>query len=463
VVVLLASGLGYSLATRTSIVLIVVAVLCGGAVLATAPTTLWPALTLLTIATVPSLLFLQHEEQIGSLGPVLSGQGRALMLLALALVARLWWLLPSLQIRREAAWVVTAYAALVVFEVVSGVLGGRSNVAFADLPRVASYSLAVVVGYLARTYAKEKDISRVLYEPMGVVAIAAAIASVVYWIWLGVSFAVPAPLGQLFNLLRPSSLYEAGRSVFPFVDDSPNLGASAVVSMAAFAVPVMLLSGRRRGRFLACALLGATTLAVLSTGSRSGFLALGVGAATFVALSRRLRRRESMIVVVALSVLAVFAATSFAPRTAEISSTTGTLLAREGIWHQAVTLIAERPITGWGFHYATRSVFVEAPSPGGAATRRLSSVHNEYLAQLVDGGVLGMFGFSFMLALLVRVGLRMRAHPSTEHEGIAFLSFLAALGLVMFAGTPLESSVSAILFWLFTGVALAAAPAGGEH
>ncbi len=51
-----------------------------------------------------------------------------------------------------------------------------------------------------------------------------------------------AGVNSLFDEVRAASVYAPSRSIFPFTQDAPNLGAVAFVLLGALAVPPLLRS-----------------------------------------------------------------------------------------------------------------------------------------------------------------------------------------------------------------------------
>lgn len=447
-----AVGLGFAASRASAVVLFALGGLIGTALLFTVPLIAWPGLVVMALVSEPSVLFLNREGILPSPGPLFGGQGRVLAALAVVLYLRTATSRGDGRLPADARKLLLWFGALLTVQVVSAALAGRTGDALGDLPREISYVLAFPIGrYAAAQFATTRGRAPIYFTLAGAATLAAC-ASVAYWLYVRDGVALPV-VERTMSLAAAWSPYEPGRSIFPFLDDSPNLGATAFVSLAAFVAPALYLSSSRRGQLVGVAVAAAAFAAVMSTGSRSGLVAAFAAAAAFGVLAFRMGRRRTATAVAIIVILGGSAAATFAPRATQISTTTGTLVAREQIWREAMKTVAAKPVVGFGFHYSARSVFVESATSGGASASKLSSIHNGYLAQLVDGGVVGFVFFAAILVLVCRTGADLRRNEASAAEGTALLTYLAGLTIAMAAGATLDSAVNAIIFWLVLGLA----------
>lgn len=96
---------------------------------------------------------------------------------------------------------------------------------------------------------------------------------------------------------------------------------------------------------------------------------------------------------------------------------------RTDLWTMALEFFAERPLIGFGFT-STRGLFLERTSLGGA--------HNAYVNVLVDMGLIGLFWWGGLVALIVVHVVRLRRRSRRE-RGLEPLAFdaLALIGLLV--------------------------------
>jgi O-antigen ligase len=288
------------------------------------------------------------------------------------------------------------------------------------------------------------------------------LSSVVYWAWTAGLLGDKLPiLNGVFADTRSASSYDPHRSVFPLVQDSPNVGAIAFVLLAAFLVPPLIHAGGKRNARLAVVLSVAVLGAVLSTQSRTGLIALAVAPWPFVLRrhDRRLRRRV-IAGVLLVAVLALGGYQAF-PHGRDFSNP-ATIISRQQIWRQAVDRFLDKPLLGHGYHYSANANFVEVavnpPADGSSPPAEYKSVHNEYLGAVVDGGVVGGVVLAYLLLTLSRTGARLsRRGGIAGAEGAGVSCMLLALLVAMTANAALQSAAVSTLFWLFFGIAAARA------
>jgi O-antigen ligase len=194
------------------------------------------------------------------------------------------------------------------------------------------------------------------------------------------------------------------------------------------------------------AIVGAA-LAAFTTESRTGLLVLPVAPAIYVALSPSVPRR-GRIIALSVAVAAAFGALVFAntllPEERRFSNL-DTIDSRYSIWGEALHDVADHPIIGLGYAVSRSARWGE-------------SIHNELLGRLVDGGVLHAAAFVAVLLVMTRMGLQLWRAEDQRYSavGVGMLAALAVLVMYMqVSATWVSSSVSAILSWMFFGIATA--------
>jgi len=443
---------GIAVADRPTLGVAAVAVIVGALALFSLRLRFYPALIVLGLAVVPSVIL---EGQLhGHLGMTpFSGQARLLSLLALLALIRCVFERPPVRLHGAAAVAIGVFVSWTLFAVLVAYFRGNAySGLFTDYSRQMTYVLAFVVGAAGAARARDDRRLAQMYRSLAACSLLVSLLCIAYWAWA--VFHVPA-LGRVFGGIASASVYDPTRSAFPFTQDSPNLAAVAIVSLAAFVIPTLAVGGRRDRRLAAVTALAALA-AVMATQSRTGLICLMAAAVPFLlTLPRGASRRRIVVVIVALSVIGTSAYTLL-PSSRQLSTHASTLLARESIWRQATVKIAESLVLGQGYGYSARGNFVETiPSgPYSAPHTALQSAHSDYVGTLVDGGLIGGIAFGVILLSLARLGfLGLR---SLEHRpsSIGFLCVLAGMFVAMIGASVLQSAVNATLLWLFAGIVI---------
>jgi hypothetical protein len=411
-----------------------------------------PAMLLATSALVASVVTESLTASGGS--PVLSiGQAQIVVLLTVVVVVRS---LAARQLPRLPTMLVVAYvlwcltAALAGLVTVLSDAGGLDQTSFL---RELSYPLAAVVGVLAVADARKRADLLDLVRSLARVSLALCLGAGVYWLWAANDLGMPSLVERLFSHAQHASIYDLSRSVFPFSQDSPNLAAVVFAVLAAFVVPPLLLSSNRRDHWLGLGTLAGAAAAVLATGSRTGVIAMiAAGLAILVLVSNSGLRRFG---IVAIAICVGVIVLSPAQDSRRLSGSTPTFVARERIWSQAWSSYSQAPVFGHGFGYSEGPRFVEAAAPGAAAEARRTSVHNEYLARAVDGGVVGALLFVGLATIVAWPASRLLRSAQTRSVGAGYVAALAAAAVAMLASVISQSAVATTLGWLIFGVGLA--------
>lgn len=382
----------------------------------------------------------------------LLGQGRIVTLMAAFAITR-YALAPSgLRIPREALVVIGAFGLTLFISTQSAFLNGtaREDI-LAELQRDVAYVICgFLIGLIAAQGALHRRRELTLFRLLAAVHLMASVLAIVNWQWSVGNLPLGGALGQVFqsvlDFARDQQWGDA-RASFPFSDQHPNLASAIFVMLAAFIVPPLLSSRERRDRVLAALVIAGAALAAFTTESRTGLLVLPVAPATYVALSPSVPRK-GRIVALGIAVAAAFGALVFAntllPEERRFSNL-DTIESRYGIWGEALHDVADHPIIGLGYAVSRSARWGE-------------SIHNELLGRLVDGGVLHAAAFVAVLLVMTRMGLQLwRAEdPRYSAVGVGMLAALAVLVMYMqVSATWVSSSVSAILSWMFFGIATA--------
>jgi hypothetical protein len=402
-----------------------------------------PSLLLAATILMPTLVF----EGVGG-----SGQARVVVLIMVfalgrVLMARSRLAVPGiLPLSIGAALAGTIMTALVATSRPSREIGATS-----DLVRDLSFPAAAVIGFVGGSYARSHR--RLLAIPcaFGWLATIAALASVWFWAWR--TSGVTPPAGGLFSHVGATSGFGT-RSVFPFVEDSPNLGAVLLVLMCAFAAPPLLLASARHIKLLGALLLLAGLAGVLSTQSRTGLFAAAAVALTYILLVKRSGGRQSTAVagLVTLCSVVVYVFGTFpVERTGD-----DTLVARVHIWSQAWAAFLQDPIIGHGYEYSISGNFIEAAH--GGAVSHYQSTHSDILSHLVDGGVVGTTLSLALLGLMLMVARRCLAAPETRTLGVGYSCALVGAVVAGFDNTLSQSAAAVTFEWLVFGVMVGICP-----
>ncbi len=376
----------------------------------------------------------------------LFGQGRIILLIAAVVLLRLLLERQSLPLPRRAFVPVALYLTSLFFMAVVASAAGVLD--FAALQRSMSYVLAFGVGIAAVT----RPAHRVpAIRAMAVVTILAGISALLYWGWIGEVVTQPAALTEFFARVRQDAAaasLDPTRSRLPWVDHHPNRVGVMFTLLAAFVVPPLLASRRGFDSLLALLTVIAATGGVLATQSRTGIVVLGVAALGLAILWLTRRPGESngrLFLILAITIPLGLMAYQWIPQDRGFSRDDENLQSRQAIWADALDTFGDAPWLGHGLDYAAGPNFW-----GGL------SAHNEYLGQLVDGGLIGGLVFAVLLASFVGIGWRVSRRPGTDGAfGLGMLTFMGVLAVSMFVGTTWRTAGPAVISWLCFGMVTA--------
>jgi len=445
-------AIGVAVATGPTSTLAAMAAAAGGAVLLLCPLGYAGAFALAGLAIVPSLL-VDPPETVSALG---IGQARVLVVILgivaiRAVAGRLSVTLPALCLAAAGLFALELLATAAV-ALTDATADGP---VLSELSRELGYMGGLGIGLVAGSAAVAGGDRLTAHRAMACVAVLVYVASIAYWAWTaGVEF--PSSLEKRFAGADALSDYPQSRSVFPFSDNSPNLSAVAYVVIAAFVASPLVTSGVRRDRVLGASVAAGCVLAVLTTQSRTGLVVLATAILVFAVLSSRVGSPGRLILTGALTAaLLLVLSPSIFPPERELSFRTATFEARERIWEQAWGDVRNEPLIGHGYNFSVGERYGDVSAPGGAENVVLTSVHSEYLGQLVDGGVLGILLFGATACLFGLVAARLMRVPRARGVAIGYVACLAAAAVAMVDSSVTKSAVCVTLLWLFLGVASA--------
>jgi O-antigen ligase len=284
-------------------------------------------------------------------------------------------------------------------------------------------------------------------------------------ILLGVMVAMGAYLGlvALFETIPVRSLViphyinnknlgiHFGRARGPFLEATAN---GLVLYACAVASAVGLATWRnRRARWIALAVCVLCALGVLFTLTRGAWLAAGIG--TVVALLYAPRTRRWALPVFGVGALIVVVAFAVSPslhrRANDRADDKKPLWDRENSNAAALRMINTRPVLGYGwgrFSEASPDFYRESQT---YPLSIVKDVHNVYLANAVELGLLGAGLWLFALLAALAGGIFRRGPPSLQPWRVGLLaialSYLAA-GFI----TPLGFALPTYLLWTWAGV-----------
>ncbi|MHB8246175.1 MAG: O-antigen ligase family protein [Acidimicrobiales bacterium] len=246
--------------------------------------------------------------------------------------------------------------------------------------------------------------------------------------------------------LQGSAIAQSG-SRFQGILENPNTVALA----GALVLPLCFgLAATARGQTRSLWSLAAVlvTMALFMSGSRNGLLSGTVGIALAVvrgAMSGRARR----IATVSLLVAGAAAAWAFLFHGGPAGTLAANLTARGssgrlGALNLAARLIAQKPLTGWGFG---TTQFIYGPQVLSDGLRYVGAdIPSGYLEAFFEGGVLSL------VALLVAVGRPLRlcggTSPAMLSRAIWAAVVAGAITQLFEAGITAAGSLFAFIFWL---------------
>ena len=321
----------------------------------------------------------------------------------------------------------TPYDILIALWLVAGALGvvaAPGHVAALGIYR-AYFLEAVAMYYVAVGVLRTR-------EDLGRVFLLSGAAAIVYAIGQVVSFVWVTAHGQLLIGDAPA-----------FLNTSPNDDAMYLEPILAFAIALVWFPWSRRVRLAAAVVFGLVLLAMLLTLSRAGYLAMAVLAVVIVLSLQSNRLRIWTVGALAVVVLAVLEVPFINRRISTISSSAGL---RTSLYEQALHVIRNNPILGWGIDgYPIRV----APYRPGTQSIELYP-HDLWLTTWGEVGLLGAVTLAVLLGLLLWHAARGLARIDADYRPVLWGCFGALILIFMhgFFDSPLWKNDLSVEFWM---------------
>lgn len=208
---------------------------------------------------------------------------------------------------------------------------------------------------------------------------------------------------------------------------------------------------RTRHRLLVLALLGLSSVALMGTFGRGGWIAAAIGIGYLIAV------RSKVLLLLSAVLVGVLGATvpAVRDRFADIGAPppvpgvpANSLEWRFGYWQEVLPLVRRNPLTGIGFEA------VQNTSDSGLPP------HNAYVQALVELGLLGLLA---LLAVITTTAFALRRRVRLAEPGLdrALATAAVAIGLGLLAQTLTENLLSQTMaFWYFAAAGTLGLPTG---
>lgn len=285
-------------------------------------------------------------------------------------------------------------------------------------------------------------------------------------IFLGALVALGAYLGltALFETTGPEALVVPGyitdpavgthsdRARGPFAEAAAN---GLILYAACIASVIAAFTWRdRRWRRVAMVVAGLCALGILFTVTRAAWIAGGAG--TIVALLAIREGRRFVVPVVALVGVGVLLAFAVVPglqgQAESRADDEKPLWDRRNSNAAAMRMLAERPLLGFGWGRFTAESFEYYRQPYDYPLTFVGDLHNLYLANAVELGLIG--GLLWLFAVVVAVvGSIMRRGPPDLRPWKLGLIAWATCYAVSALSTPLGFALPTLLLWTWAGIA----------
>jgi O-antigen ligase len=214
---------------------------------------------------------------------------------------------------------------------------------------------------------------------------------------------------------------------------------------------VLLHGEERRERLAAAGFLVITAAAVILSLSRAGWAAL-LAVAVFVSLFHRWRLRV-LVGVLAVALVGVVAVPPIRRRVeVELDPTSpfNTIRLRLALWKSAIEMLKHHPLFGGGLSGFARSV---EPYRDRNYGERLIYPHNIVLNFWSETGLIGLLGFAWLCAWMVRTSWRGLGSTGMGRViSIGVLGMLVAFAVHGIADVPYFKNDQALAFWALLGI-----------
>ena len=264
--------------------------------------------------------------------------------------------------------------------------------------------------------------------------------------WLGERRRTVAAFLLGCGVASTEALYQVATHALPRADG--NLGnANLLGALLAMALPLAADRARtatpaaRRAWVVLGVLLAA---GLVASTSRSGWLGALLGLGVLAAFVVPRRRRWAVVAAAAAALATAAAAIALTPLRG-LNDDTGE--ARFGVWRDSLSVVAARPLLGWG-EDTTGLVFGSHQTADWAPGHNFDRAHSMPLDLAATQGVVGLAACAWLFATWWLVVWRRRDEPGTAGLAGAAAAYLA-WSLVNFDWAPATAA-----FWLLAGTAV---------
>ena len=367
----------------------------------------------------------------------------ALAALAIWAAARILSLSDAVELH-PVRWVLLFFSTAALASYAAGMTRDLTGAEQASMSRVVFQHLALLgVALLAVDELGSRDRITVLLQRLVLIGAAAAFIGVLEFVFSGFDFREVMLLPGLTTNVDPVSGTRSGFDRIAAGASHPIEFSVVTSAMVPLAMHYFVHAEERRWRFgIALVVLLA---AIPMTVSRSGFLALAVGVGVYsVALSNRGRFNALVLGVIGLGVFrAMVPGLLGTVRNLFLDAGTDPSIAGRTDDYQAIpTLMEGHWVWGRGLGTFVPDVYF--------------FLDNQYLAALLQGGVVGLVAFIALVVVGLGVarGVRRRASdPEMRSVGQALAATIASLGVSAFAFDALSFRQSGFILFLVIGSA----------
>lgn len=254
-----------------------------------------------------------------------------------------------------------------------------------------------------------------------------------------------------------------GRARGPFVQAAIN-GLAMYASLGACVIAAIQWRDRGWRRYVPLVVSVLLVTGLVFTLQRSIWLGTVVATVTMMLAVSRLRPWLIPAVVGAtLAVLIILAVVpGFATRATERRDASGTIAGRRALNDAAVNMFQARPLLGfgWGTFRTANADYFEISDAYSLRLNKNLPLHNVFLANLVEIGLVGTV--LWLLTLLGGVGgaILTRGPPEIDAWRVA-LAALFIVWLVVATASPLTGSFQSLVIWTFAAVIVASRESDG--
>jgi O-antigen ligase len=231
---------------------------------------------------------------------------------------------------------------------------------------------------------------------------------------------------------------------------SPNAAATILAASLAITFAAFLTDNRLVDKRLALAALLVGIPALVTTQSRSGWIAFAL--AVLIILVRALQRNINLRAFLPLLIVALIIGIGFSHQIVERFTADDNNSAQTRIWHVklAFNILEDHMIAGVGLNNSWLVIKSGRYLPLELMGRRLNVLHNKYLTVWTETGVFGFLVFIWLLLATASRALLSSIHAKSDYKTIIMAGFLAALIAFMYhmLSDPFSARVRVQLLWL---------------